>query len=179
MVSANDFFPRENTAEWKLVESSSQQEPVFSFRARQDGDRRLVELDSAGHRFNGFFDRMTITPLGLELNRIHFANRIIDIPPWLLTLGPEPDRVDNVLPSTLDGFFGMNHSPYTGVTTGKTVTDGGCWTIGLKISAVGDFILKATLRLAADTGLCEYRGQTYGSFFFYFRRDDPGCAACS
>src|SRR5687768_9913933 len=91
MPTANDFFPSENSATWRFVEVSSNEEPVFSFRARQDGNRRLVELDAVdppGYTYRGFFDRMTITPAGLQLDRIRFGSRAVPIPPWLLTLGP-------------------------------------------------------------------------------------------
>lgn len=179
MTTANDFFPAEDTATWRFVERNSSQEPVFSFRARRDGDQRRVELDAPGFTYGGFFDRMTITPVGLELNRIHFANEAIDIPPWLLTLGPEPDRVENVLPTRLSGLFGEIRDPFVGVTTAKTVTDGpgGGWTIEFLISGVGPatHVLKGALRFAAGVGLCEYRGQTFGNFFFHYRRDEPAC----
>jgi hypothetical protein len=151
---------------------------VFSFRTEDDGERRRVTLDASGHRFNAFFDRLTIAPLGLELNRLHFANQVIDIPPWLLTLGPEPDVVDDVLPSTLDGRFGTIHSPYRGVTTSKVV-GAGCWTIGLLISGAGGHVLSTTLRFGAGGGLCRYDGQFFGDFLSYERQDEPGCQGCS
>jgi hypothetical protein len=180
VATANDFFPPEDTGQWAFVEKSSLQRPVFTFTAPvdRDGDgRRAVMLDAPGHRFSGFFDRMAISPDGLELRRLHFTNQVLDIPPWLLTLGPEPDRVENVLPATFDGRFGLIRSPFTGLTTNKVVTDG-CWTIDLEVSGNGGKVLEATLRFAASTGLCAYRGQVYGVFFVYERLDEARCAGC-
>ena len=175
MATANDFFPAADTAEWHFVETSSQQRPVFSFRAHDTEDGRAITLDAPDHRFTGFFDRMTATAQGLKLQRLHFTNQVVDIPPWLLTLGPEQDRVENVLPSSFDGSFGTTiYHPYTGVTTRKTLTDT-AWTIDVLISAAGGNVLEATLRFAKGIGLCAYSGQFFGTFFFYERLDEPAC----
>jgi hypothetical protein len=179
VATANDFFPPEDAGQWAFVEKSSLQRPVFTFTAPVGDDgRRAVTLEAPEHRFSGFFDRMAISPEGLELRRLHFTNEILDIPPWLLTLGPDPDRVEDILPAAFDGAFGLIRSPFTGVTTNKVVTDN-CWSIDLKVSGNGGDVLEASLRFAAGTGLCAYRGQVYGVFFIYERLDEARCAGCA
>jgi hypothetical protein len=115
----NDLFPPEDTARWKFAEQASSQPATFTFRSRVNGNRRHVDLDvdldaAPHHRFpDFFFDRMTITPASLELNRILFRTRIVDIPTWTLTPDSVPNRVNVILPSTM--CFGLIYHPFYGV----------------------------------------------------------------
>jgi hypothetical protein len=179
-----EFFPQVDSAVWRLAEKSSLQTAAFSFRARRHGDRRHIELDAPGFRHTAFFDRMTISPVGLELTRLHLLNVILDIPVWRLTPDPVEDRVDRILPENWT--FGTIRGPYSGVTTHKEIVDhqipgqeiaGRCWTVALKISGIGGDVFSARMSFATETGLCHYSGQFFGVFFAY-SREDSTCAGC-
>jgi len=178
-LTVGDFFTASDAGTWTFFERATNDRIAFTFRARQVGQNREIELDPpAGHRIKSFFDRMAITPVGLELRRIQFTNENVDIqPPFLLTLGPEANETANLFPQNLPGV--PFSPPFNGVITQKHVTaeadsqQAARWELSLvSRGRGGDILMRAEFRFVRARGLDHYSGDFYGNFFIYERLPD-------
>ena len=178
-LTVNDFFPTSDSGEWKFRERNAGDVETFAFRAHTIEGRREVELDAPPSlRVKSFFDRMTITPAGLELTRIRFTNALITIPPpFLLTLGPEVNKTDTLFPPDLGNV--PVQPPFAGLITTKHVepSSGPGHPARWELSLVsrgrgGDILMRAAFRFEGGRGLVHYSGDFYGTFFIYDRLPD-------
>ena len=95
------FFPA-GPETWTFQERGSGLDIPISYTSAKEGDRTHIALDlpPLPAYFNAaFFDRMTLTPAGLELNRIRLnAGVTVPIsPPLVVTLDPHEANAVEVL----------------------------------------------------------------------------------
>ena len=98
-----DFFPIALQDTWKFLERNSGATVTVTYVAKPAGNRKTIELELTGlpaHLNPAFFDRLTLTRAGLELNRIRLTKRTVDInPPLVVTLNPgESNQVAVLFP---------------------------------------------------------------------------------
>jgi hypothetical protein len=179
-VSAGDFFPAE--ADWPFVEAALTNQLTLELRSHEEPAGRRIELNAPpSHNFTGFFDRMTVTPDGVELNRLHLQSQILNIdPPLLVRTDGKPTHVANLFPG-LVGDFPNSMAPYDGsvarneikdVTVPGTHEQDVIWKFQLKsFSAERHNVFEPNFLFSLKYGLVFYHGQVYGVFFFYERRD--------
>ena len=176
----DQLFPEK--ASWPFYERASGATFLLELSSRAEAGRRTVELTAPReHQFQAFFDRMTITGAGLELNRIRLRSQTLDIrPPLLVTTDQQPNRVADLFPG-LAGSFPMATPPYAGSVIAKhwkEIPKPGSpqpdvsWTVEIDAKGrEGTRVLRATLEFSRS-GLVSYIGQIYGVEFVYVR-DDP------
>jgi hypothetical protein len=178
----SEFFPDQAT--WPFFEYSTREEVAIAVKSRGAGDQRVVEFSAPlEHRFRAFFDRMTVTPGGLELNRVRMFIQTLDIrPPLVITTGDQRDHVADLLPN-IEGLLGPTTKPYDGTAVFKHLKEiprpgfpnpDLLWSIGIESRGQDRAIVFRTLlQFLRSAGLIEYTGDVYGSFFVYRRTDLP------
>ena len=175
----DDIFP--DHAVWPFFDRCTNATPTLNLTSRIEAGRRVVELNGAlDHHFRLFFDRMTITGAGLELNRVRFGSYTLDIcPPLTITTGGQVDHVANLLPG-MPACIGTSRAPYDGSVVSKkfkempnpgTAQADFVWEVRIvSRGAEGSQVFDATMEFSRS-GLVSYKGQLYGVFFVYERTD--------
>ena len=175
-IDLDAFFP--NHATWPFIERNSNAKLDIELSSQIDAGQRRLQLNPRPDiAFDAFFDRMTVTSAGLELNRVRLRSQTLDIrPPLVITTGDAVDRVENLFPGLVGTFPPV--PPYDGTVT-KTVKTIAMpqppdleweWQI---ISRGRDrqHAYEATYRFRRSAGLVSYIGQVYGVFFVFQRTD--------
>ena len=120
-----------------------------------------------------FFDRLTLTEAGLELNRIRLRGRTVEIePPLVVTLNPgESNQVAVLFP---DGTVPVlnDQPPFAGKVTSKKLSPLGGQRKQFEVKLVstargGERVFRARLQFQTGRGLTDYRGDMGGIFFVY------------
>lgn len=173
------YFP--DHAVWAFREANTNAEIPLRLRTHTEGGRRQIELDAvSGQMFGTFFDRLTITDAGLELNRVRVGAQVLDIrPPLVMTTGAQKDHVANLFPG-LVGTFPMASPPYDGTVVAKGFIDiaetptspaDRRWVVRIASRGKeGTRVLEASFEFGWG-GLISYFGQLFGVFFKYDRTD--------
>lgn len=175
-----DFFPTGEHDNWQFWCRKTGAKFTISYSARTVGNRRTIQLGLTGAPHvptnPALFDRLTLTPTGLELNRFLYATGPIEInPPLLITLNPaEVNEVPVLFPqNSVAGAFG----PCRGRVKEKklTVLEGQRKQFQVKLVAncqvLGSSVYDAELRFQTGRGLSNNQGDMSGVFFIYQRRD--------
>jgi len=180
-IHPNEFFADHTT--WPFIEHSSLDRLAIELKSRP-GQERLLELSlPPAHRSRGFFDRMTVTPTSLALNRIRMNNQTLDIrPPLVITADDQPNHVPNLLPG-IEGSLGPATKPYDGRVVFRNVTEiprpgsptpDVLWSVGIESRGQDkQIVFRALFQFLRSAGLIEYIGDVYGVFFVYRRTDLP------
>jgi hypothetical protein len=175
-----DFFPVAAHDTWKFLERNSGATVTIEYRAKSVSNRKVIELELTGlpaHVNPNFFDRLTLTDAGLELNRIRLTKRAVAIdPPLVVTLKPEESNQVAVL-FPPDAVPVLNDSPpFAGKVTAKKLsslgTDKKQFEIKLVATARGGEKVFRVERMQFQTGrgLTSYLGDMGGIFFVYERQ---------
>jgi hypothetical protein len=180
-IPPGDFFP--NEAHWPFREISAGVALTLNLRSHVEAQGRAIEFTASPDQvFKAFFDRMTITAAGLELNRIRLGTQVVSIrPPLIVTTGDEPNQVADLLPGVTFS-VGMNTAPYDGTVTEKKMMNippkgsfGGDTVWGIKIvsrsAATRGILMRPGFLLSRSNGLVLYMGDFYGVWFIYKRTD--------
>lgn len=184
--SPGDFIP--NEAQWPFREFNSGDQIPIALKSRTEPAGRRIELTGPpDHVFRAFFDRMTVTAVGLELNRLRLQTnpasplQILDIrPPLVITTDDKPNRVANLFPG-LTGAFPNSNPPYDGSVTLKKIENvtlpgsqerDAIWKIRLDSrSPEKSEVFRPRFLFSQKQGLIFYTGDVYGLFFEYVRTD--------
>lgn len=174
-----DFFPSTTQDTWKFLERNSGATVTVSYLARPAANRKIVELELTGlppHINPAFFDRLTLTGPGLELNRIRLRKQSVDInPPLLVTLNPgESNQVAVLFPD--DAVPVLNDQPpFAGNVTSKRISplDGQKKQFDVELvstARAGEQVFRAKMQFQTGRGLTHYAGDVGGNFFVYERQ---------
>lgn len=173
-----DFFPSTDQDTWKFFERSSGSNVTVNYLARPHASRTTIELELTGlpPEFNpAFFDRLTLTEPGLELNRIQLRKITVDInPPMLVTLNlEESNQVATLFP---DGSVPILYDlpPLAGKVTSKKLSllSGQRKQFEVKLvstARAGEQVFRVRMQFQSGRGLTDYRGDMGGIFFVYER----------
>jgi hypothetical protein len=176
-----DFFPTAPQDTWKFLERGSLATVTVNYLAKPTGNRKLIELELTGlpsHVNPCFFDRLTLTEDGLELNRIRLKTRTVDINPSLLItldLG-ESNEVAVLFPIGAVPVL-YDQPPFGGKVTSKKLTplDGQRKLFEVELVSmgqVGEKIFRVNkMHFQTGRGLTYYGGDMGGVFFVYERQD--------
>lgn len=174
-----DFFPTAPQDTWKFLERNSGATVTVTYVAKPAGNRKTIELELTGlpaHVNPAFFDRLTLTQAGLELNRIRLTKRTVDINlPLVVTLNPgESNQVAVLFPEGTVPVLN-DQPPFAGKVTSKKLSplsgQGMQFEVKLVSTArAGEQVFRATLQFQTGRGLTDYRGDMGGIFFVYERQ---------
>jgi hypothetical protein len=174
-----DFFPSTTQDTWKFLERNSGSAVTVSYLAKPTANRKIIELELTGLLPDlnpAFFDRLTLTELGLELNRIRLRKQTVAInPPLLITLNlEESNRVNVLFPDdTVPVLY--DYPPFAGKVTSKKLKQVDSQRRQFEVKLVstaraGEQVFRARMQFQTGRGLVDYRGDMGGIFFVYERQ---------
>jgi hypothetical protein len=178
----SEFFP--DHATWPFLEANTQTKLSIDVKSRASGAERFLDWTLPPEsRSQAFFDRMTLSPAGLELNRVRMLSLTLDIrPPLVITAGDQHDHVADLFPN-IKGSLGPTSKPYDGTVVFKHLKEilkpGSSqpdllWSIGIESRGQDRAkVFRALFQFLRSAGLIEYVGDVYGVFFVYRRTDLP------
>lgn len=174
-----DFFPSAPQDVWKFLERNSGAIVTVKYTAKPVGTGKAIELTLTGlpdHVNPAFFDQLTLTGAGLQLNRIRLTKGPVNISqPLLITINPaESNQVALFFPKGSVSVLN-DRPPFAGKVTSKKVTALSGQKKRFEVRVVstargGEQVFRVTMQFETGRGLTDYQGDMGGIFFVYERQ---------